>query len=242
MSATRSGAAAAFDPHATGPRARRFVADSGTTGPRLFRQEPSEASRVDADPCQEPLAESEPAAAPAPDPDEIARRAYAEGLEAGRGELPWREAEALRTAVAAVESAARSLADLRRGYLLENRRALVELAVVIAERILARRLETDPDALAALVERAAGAVGEEAPVRVLLSPADFDTCQAGIEDRLRHLADRGELRVEAHSGLERGEARVAAGASEVDARLPAILERVRDELAEVLRTPETEGS
>ena len=49
-----------------------------------------------------------------PTPEEIREEAYAEGVAAGRAELPWQEAEELRGLIETLEEALSGVAELRR--------------------------------------------------------------------------------------------------------------------------------
>jgi flagellar assembly protein FliH len=173
----------------------------------------------------------------------------AEGLEAGReqgaaaarAELPFAEAETLRTAAGALEEAARSVAALRRGYLAENRRLLVELAVAVAERVLARRIEADPDALLGVVERALAELGDAPELRLKLSERDRQAVEAGRALELAAFAERHGVAVEADPALAPGDVRILAGRTQVDARIGVVLRRIREELVACADAPEAAG-
>ncbi len=175
--------------------------------------------------------ESAPAAGVAPpeDPERVRQRAFEEGREAGRAELPWREAEGLRAATGALEQAVRALTALRRDYLRSHRRAVVDLAVAVAERILVREVAGVPDALAAMVSRALESIEEGEPLRVHLSPRDAETLAAADPAPLTGLRNEG-LEIVSDDELCDGDVRLRADVTEVDARLGALLARVREDL------------
>jgi len=169
-------------------------------------------------------------------------RGREEGSAAARAELPFADAEALRTAAAALDGAAGSVAALRRGYLAENRRMLVEISVAVAERVLGQRIEADPDLLAGVVERALTALGDAPDVRLCLSERDHRAVVEGGAADLAALAERRGLAVEVDPGLAPGDVRVLAGRSRVDARIEAVLRRIREELAAGADDEEEAGS
>jgi len=199
--------------------------------------------RADATPprVEAAAAPPEPPPAPAPEPpppppppavdvEALRRAAFEEGERAGRAALPWQEAEALRSAAAALESAARELASLRSSYLLENRRLVVELACAIAERVIgAPPAPAAREALAALVERAVALFPPDEPLAVHLCAADRETLAAGGESTL--IGD-GRLALVTDATLAPGEARIVGASGTVRAAVADVLERVRAELAD----------
>lgn len=173
-----------------------------------------------------------------PSLEELRQEAFEAGRAAGRAELPWRDADALRSALISLEEAARALGGVRRDYLMAQRRALVELALAVAERVLGRAVAADPDALVAVVERALAQLGADEPVRLRLCAGHLETLELGLAPQLARLAAEHGVRVEADRELVPGDVRVFAGRSQVDARLEECLRRVRDELSEAIDADE----
>jgi flagellar assembly protein FliH len=187
-------------------------------------------------------------AAPAPElGQEVLRAAREEGVAAGR-EAGLREGreegaraverEALGPALEALEEAARGLAALRGSYLRAQRGLVVELALAVAERLLAREVALDADVLAGVIERALAALGDQPALRVLMNSGDLARVQRGLAPRLAALAAGAGLALEAAPDLVPGDVRVQAARSEVDARRAELLRRVRAELDETLEVEE----
>lgn len=164
------------------------------------------------------------------------RAAFERGVAEGKATLPWREAEALEGALAALEQTSRKLGGLRRGYLVENRMALVELACGIAEQIVGRSLALRGDALVALLDRALEAAAlPEAPIVVRVSPADLAVLEAAR-------TDRAALRFEADPSLVAGEVRIATKTGDVRASVAVAIEQIRGGLEEALGAPASEAT
>lgn len=165
-----------------------------------------------------------------------------EGLHAAREALPLQEAEDLNAAAVALREAARGVEALRAGYLVENRKLLVDLALSVAGRILGREIAADPDALLTTVERALAALGDAEPVALRLSP---EVAEAVAEERspaLAELARQHGLRIETDPRLSRADARVLADRTAVDARLETTLARIAEEWGELAeRGAEVDG-
>lgn len=208
------------------PAARaRFVADRTPAGAEAFRPAGLAGDAAAAESRE-------------PDAAERVREAYEKGLAAGRAELPWREAEAVRSAASALEEAARGLAALRRSYLVEQRRALVDLALAVAEHVLGRVVAADLDALASVVECVLAELPEAAPVELRFSTRDHETLAAGLAPALSALAEEHGIAVTADARLAPGDVRARARDTEVDARLRTLLRRLREELLEAAESLE----
>lgn len=171
-------------------------------------------------------------------PEEVREQAYAEGVAAGRAELPWQEATELQGLIDTLEEALAGVAELRRNSLREHRVAVVELAVAIAERLVRQSIEADTDKLAAIVERSVSTLPDESKLRVLLSSADYDALQAGMASTLASFCDQSGAVIEASAELARGDVRVLGVIGDVDARVTSQLGRVREALSDLYDIPE----
>lgn len=211
-----------FVPDDAQPRAHGFVSDRAAAGPPQ-----------DDGTAAVPEAETTQAVGP-PDPAVAEREAYDEGFRAGREALPWREAEQLESTLEALRGAAEAVGNFQRNYLAEHRRLAVELSLTIAERIVGRAVEADPDLLTGLVERAIAGFTETEPLCVKLSERDHAVLEAGSSAGLTRLSESTGLRFESDEALEAGEVRVEGERSQVDARWGELLRRVREELLTAL--------
>jgi flagellar biosynthesis/type III secretory pathway protein FliH len=219
-----------------------FRADPAAESDRTFHPDPvlSPAPELVSDPALPPEVRpsgEEPTRAAA-GPEELARRAYDEGFEAGRSEASAERAEALESAAHGFECAAQLLERRGRIYLRSNRQTLLDLAVALAERILERELGDSPRQLLALVERSLSCVECDGTTRVALGPRDLETARTSCGELLERLErDRGIV-FEADPVLGAGDVRVEAGTGEVDARPSELLSRLRAELDAALGASE----
>ena len=200
--------------------AREFVADPLPRPADGFRRDREAESFADVDVLEEPH----------PDPDELLRESYERGREAGRGELPWQEAEQLESARLALEQAVRALDDERRADLRAQREMVIELALAVARRILEREVAARLDDLEPLLERAIPLLAQAGPIVLFLAPGDLETLRSGGAPAIEELAGRALEGVVADEELRPGDARLSAGNAGVDARVHTILAQFRAEL------------
>ncbi|TJY62852.1 hypothetical protein E4T66_03790 [Sinimarinibacterium sp. CAU 1509] len=148
--------------------------------------------------------------------DEIEQAAYQEGFQRGHGEghsvgqkAALAQAQRLQSLL---EHMARPLAHLDE----EVERALVELAMSVARRILSAELETQPEAVVEMVRDALNALPPRLrEVRLQVHPEDA----ALLRDRIVPSPDVKDFRIVPDTTLERGDCRVITESALIDARV-----------------------
>lgn len=154
---------------------------------------------------------------------EAARRA-AEELTREARESAAREAREAEVARLAAQFLAVRIEDDRR--LERDADRLVELAVVLAERLVGEALRVDPSRIAALASAAIGEARGARRVRIDASPDDVPALAEAVG---------AAAEVQADANLERGSLIVHTDLGRVDARLAPQLARLAPALREALR-------
>jgi type III secretion protein L len=138
--------------------------------------------------------------------EEARRKGYAEGYDKGASE--W--AEAVRTARASVASAVEAAKP-----------QIVRMALRVAEKVLRRKLESDPDALLPMVDEALRSLSAQQQARVVIRAHPDD--RAVLEVRRSHWLDRNPgieaLQVVADESFPRGGCRIESDFGMVDATI-----------------------
>ncbi len=197
-----------------------------------FRVEPAaELASFEADPLfgEELGFVSEDAVAASSLEEQLAA-AFEEGRQAGRAELPWNEAEGLRTAAEGLAAAGEALARIQRDGLRSQRVAIVDLALAIAGHLLDREIEADADALVAQLADALELLQGHAPPIVYLSSADHETLRGGGAPGLERLIGDWGANLAADAELTAGRARVEGGESLLEIELDRALAGIREAL------------
>ncbi len=158
--------------------------------------------------------------------EEARRRGYEEGLAQGREEIE-SACRALAAAARRVEEEARALAQAA------ERRA-AELAILVAEKIVAGTLALDPGRVVPIVSHALRRVAADDRVVVAVSPHDLETVRAAEADLARQLATHTRLEIVPDRRVERGGCVVTTSVGEIDARVDEQLARARELVAEAL--------
>ena len=148
---------------------------------------------------------------------------YEEGFAAGRedarvGLAP--TASSLGDALTSIRSLEASAADRVEGQ-------AVELAVQIAERVLAGAVAVEPERLLDVVRGALRTVVDRERVTILVHPEDLDLMRESISTVTDSLGGIEHVEVQEERRVSRGGAIVRTSYGEVDARLETKLDRAR---------------
>jgi flagellar assembly protein FliH len=129
-------------------------------------------------------------------------------------------AEAVRSALSALQSAATLAGAARRPVIEEADAALASAAIELAEAILGKELENHESSARAAVARALAVAATDEVLVVRMNPADI-AILAGEADALT------SARLVGDESLLRGDAVLETPVGTIDARLSATVERVR---------------
>jgi flagellar biosynthesis/type III secretory pathway protein FliH len=160
----------------------------------------------------------------------IREAARAEGLAAGHAEAMGSvtpSLSALDQAVVAAQARAESTAER-----LESE--AVDLAFAVAEKILAARVESDPEVVLEAVRGALRGMIARERVTVLVHPDDLDLLRAASEELKATLGGIEHCEIQAERRVGRGGAIVHHADGFVDARIDTKLERAREAVLEQL--------
>ena len=151
------------------------------------------------------------------------RQGHAEGFEAGRAEA---RAD-LEPALAALSDAIERLRE-REGAaadIVEARAA--ELAVRVAEKVVAGALEVEPERILDVVRGALRAIVERERIVILVNPEDLALVREGMGEIAGQLGGIEHVDVQEERRVARGGTVVRTMIGEVDARISTKLDRAR---------------
>ncbi len=156
--------------------------------------------------------------------DTIRAMAHAEGLAAGREEA----LAALAPAATALESAARAVQEDALEATLRLETHAVDLALMLADKILSVAVKADPQLVVEAVRGALRGLVERERVTVLVHPDDLDLVRGAMGDLIGSLGGIEHCEVQAERRVARGGAVVRTPEGDVDARIDTKLQRARE--------------
>ncbi|HOZ47406.1 MAG TPA: FliH/SctL family protein [Candidatus Hydrogenedentes bacterium] len=166
------------------------------------------------------------------------REAYEKGLrhgqEAGRKAFD----ESIGQCAEALQAAADAIKQAREGFLRSLEPQVVELALRVAQRILAREARTDRELVLTTVRRALEALVDRESVVIHIHPVDLKALREHRVALLDEFEGLATFEVRPDEAIEPGECRVDSASMHVDARFAAQCERMLDALLSVSLEPE----
>jgi flagellar assembly protein FliH len=159
---------------------------------------------------------------------------YAAGLQAGHAQGAADAAQAARALTEALEGVQALSAEVAEAV----ERDAIELALALAEKVLAGALEVRPELVADVVHGALRRISDRRRIAVLVNPADLETVRAAIGE-LQQRGDGIELcDLQADQRVGAGGAIVHTAEGEVDASVQTQLERAREVVSAALQSGE----
>jgi flagellar assembly protein FliH len=164
---------------------------------------------------------------------EAERSGYEEGLARGREDARAQAGQALAT----VHAAERALCELRDDYLARAEAAAVELALQIAEKVIGAAVAADPQAVLDVVSGALLRTTDRDHLVLEVNPDDFELVRDAASELAARQGGIRRMEVVSERRVDRGGCVVRTEEGEIDARIGAQIERVRQLLAEVGSSP-----
>jgi flagellar biosynthesis/type III secretory pathway protein FliH len=154
---------------------------------------------------------------------EAAREAAARGRDEAKQEL--------LPSLVAFANAGQALIVFEERLISLHKPHLVRLALDIAEKIIHKAVQEDPQIVAATLERAKRAVSDAKHIRIWLHPKDFDVLRGMRPDLVTIGQQAGRtVEVAASEELSRGGCQLETEIGIVDATIPTQIEEVRRQL------------
>ena len=162
--------------------------------------------------------------------EEARAAGHAEGLAAGRAESLAQLTPSISAGVSALDAVRALEADTTERV----ERHAVELALQMAERIVAGTIAASPERLLDVVRGALRTIIERERVILLVHPEDLDLMREGVAEVTGALGGIEHLEVQEERRVARGGAIVRTSLGEVDARIETKLDRVRSAIEKEL--------
>lgn len=160
---------------------------------------------------------------------ELREKALRENAEQGREEAK----KELMPALIAFADAGQSLIVFEEQLVARHTPYLVELALAIAEKVIGKAIEEDPEITASILERAKQEIIDAKRIRIWLNPADHEILAELRPDLVKFGAENGRtIEVVACEEVGRGGCRLETESGLVDATIPTQMDEIRRQLLE----------
>jgi flagellar assembly protein FliH len=159
---------------------------------------------------------------------EAYQTAYQRGLDTGREAFD----ASIAHAAEALNEAASAMQQARQAFLDSLEPQVVELATLIAERVLQREVRMDPEIIHQTVKRALTTIVDRQCIVVRVHPDDYEALRAHKIRLLEDFDGVKELEVEADDTVSPGGCMIESQLMQTDARLETIFAHVLESLAD----------
>jgi flagellar assembly protein FliH len=160
-------------------------------------------------------------------------RGYAAGVEQARAEV--------ESARAVLEQAVEGVLAEREAFLEQAELRAVELALLIAEKVLGAALEVDPTRVVGVIAATMRGVTERDRLTVEVNPADYDLVHGAVGELGARFGGHAGIELVAERRVGRGGCIVRTSEGEIDAQIEEQLARAGDLLRDVLASGATDG-
>ena len=161
---------------------------------------------------------------------ELYQKGYAEGRAAGQNDAMRQGMEMFERLQSAWLSALEQWEIQRQMMLDEARQSLVELAILLAEKVVRRMPAIDPTIVADQVTEALQHTAAAEPTVVRVHPTDRPLVERCLPRILMALAEARHIDIEDDPSIEPGGCVVTAGRGRIDATLNKQLQRIAERL------------
>jgi flagellar assembly protein FliH len=158
----------------------------------------------------------------------IREQARAEGHAEGRSAGHAEGVEEMRSATAALGEALQGIEALRPQVAEAVERDAIELALALAEKILAGALGARRELVVDVAEGALRRIADRRQVAVLVNPSDLELIKGAVEDLRGRLSGIEAFEVQADDRVAPGGAIARTTEGEIDASVQTQLERARE--------------
>lgn len=160
-----------------------------------------------------------------------AQRLYEQARRTGSQEGREEAKQELLPSLVAFGHAGQSLIVFEERLVASYTPQIVRLAIEIAEKIIGRALEADPQIVASVLERAKHEVAEAKRMRIWLNPADYKVLAETCPELIKIGSETGRtIEVVTSDDVSRGGCRLETEMGLVDATLPTQIEEIRRQL------------
>ncbi len=162
--------------------------------------------------------------------EESRQKGYADGQREIQQIVERKLGEQLATLLPALAATIQEIQHAKQAWLTQWERSAVRLATGIAERIIRREIEQEPEIALDLVRESLELAAGSSTVRVMLNPKDHETLQPKADALIRDMAGLGACELVADPAVTPGGCRVETDFGTIDQQIESQLKRIEQEL------------
>jgi flagellar assembly protein FliH len=157
----------------------------------------------------------------------LARQAAAQDTTVLATELA---ADQIATAMLGIEQLGKSLEEATRQWLRQWQHETIPLAIEIAEKLICRQIETEPDILMQWISQSVRLVQNARKIQIRMHPRDVVLLQPALNELVKQLSHSTTIEIVEDGTIERTGAIIATPDGHIDVQLKTQLRRLSEEL------------
>ncbi|MCU0575352.1 MAG: F0F1 ATP synthase subunit delta [Desulfobacterota bacterium] len=162
----------------------------------------------------------------------IEMEAYRKGLEQGQAQGQKMAVKKIEPLLGTLNNAVEELKKIRQLIVERHQDQVIEILVLIAERIIHREIQISPDTILDTIRQACNHLAETEEIRIRLHPSDFEYIRDIERILSRHLTGKGNLHFSEDSSLDRGGVVIHTEFGEIDASIRSQIDHMKEVLLE----------
>jgi len=162
--------------------------------------------------------------------EESRQKGYADGQKEVHQLVERKLGEQLSTLLPALAATIQEIQHAKQAWLTHWERTAVRLATSIAERIVRREIDVQPEISLELVRESLELAAGSSTVRVLLNPKDHEALKPQADALIRDMAGLGACELIADPKVTPGGCRVETAFGTIDQQIETQLQRIEQEL------------
>jgi flagellar assembly protein FliH len=163
--------------------------------------------------------------------DRIRQRAEEQGRQSAQQNAQQTlEARIAETMLPALNKLTQEIDQAKDAWVAQWQRQLIHLATAIAEKVVRREIEQEPEITLQLVRESLALAAGSPQLKVRLSPTDYDALSSQVEQLAEHVGKVGSAQVVADASITPGGCRVDSEFGVIDQQIETQIQRITEEL------------
>jgi flagellar assembly protein FliH len=138
----------------------------------------------------------------------------------------------LRTLAPAIQQAIHSVNEIRQTWIKQWENNILKLAIQIAERIVRREVQQQPEISQTLIREALEMAAPQDKLQLYLNPQDYSALGDYVEELSKEFSQLSPLEVHSSPDIQPGGCRLVTDHGTIDQQIDSQLQRVYEELAQ----------
>lgn len=160
----------------------------------------------------------------------ILKKAQTEGYEKGYSEAEKNFKKEISQKISGLEELLKSISRHREELFLKYEKELLSISMVMAKKIVAAELKSNPDMVMAALRRVFKKIDAPFKIKVYLSPTDYEYINKRSSQISQYLDGKNNLTIHADAGVTAGNSKIESEFSEIEINIKKQLQQAEQQI------------